>query len=194
MPRECRAQIKALLLALPATPSGKELVPKYVGLLATIISSMGDGEDPRNWRYDDAREELLRISKLIEGLSPAARAGLTSGPMQDPHRLAQLFRLAAEEVDQLLIERVQLDRGGQPRGRGPAVWPGAIADAAASAYALIMEANPPVLDFYGAGHHHPYHELVRALFTLARLRASSENQARLAAGRFARKMRKTPAK
>jgi hypothetical protein len=129
---------------------------------------------------------------MIENLSPAAKAGLTSGPMVNPRWLAWVFREGAEEIGRLRQEHIKLSRGGQPRGRGPDLWAGAIADAAASAYALITETTPPVVDYHGTSADHPFLRLVAGLFALAKLGASSESQARVAAARM--KMMRTPAK
>jgi hypothetical protein len=186
MPRAVRRKIEALLLDLPATSRGKQFIPRYADLLDTILAKVSDAEHPRNWRHADARLKLVRIAELIENLSPAARAGLTSGPLVNPHWLAAVFREAAEEIDRLRLEHVELDRGGQPRGRGPNLAAGAIANAAASAYALITETTPPVVDYYGTSTDHPFRRLVAELFVLANLRASSESQARAAAARLKR--------
>lgn len=96
-----RAKIEALLNQLPATPGGRSLIPSFAGLLDTIIGQTNDYHHPLNWKtseYGRARKELLKIAEAIDRLSPVAKLGLTSGPMRHPHRLAAVFRLAADEV------------------------------------------------------------------------------------------------
>lgn len=97
---ERRAKIEALLDQLPATP-GRSLIPSFAGLLETIIGQISNRDHPLNWKtsgYARAKRELLKIADAIDRLSPVAKMGLTSGPMRHLHRLAAVFRLAADEV------------------------------------------------------------------------------------------------